>query len=115
MNIQDIPLNSVHTTNFPEILTQLGISLVVSTYQAGKLIVLRADNNSINTHFRTFDRPMGLAVDREKLAIGTAYQIIELRNVPAVAAKLEPVGKHDACYLPRRLHITGDIDIHEMA
>ncbi|OCR02463.1 TIGR03032 family protein [Oscillatoriales cyanobacterium USR001] len=115
MNTQDIPLNSVHTTNFPDILTQLGISLVVSTYQAGKLIVLRADNNTINTHFRTFDRPMGLAVDREKLAIGTAYQIIELRNVPAVAPKLEPLGKHDACYLPRRTHITGDIDIHEMA
>ena len=115
MNTQDIPLNSVHTTNFPEILNQLGISLVVSTYQAGKLIVLRADNNTINTHFRTFDRPMGLAVDREKLAIGTAYQIIELRNVPAVAQKLEPLGKHDACYLPRRTHITGDIDIHEMA
>ncbi|MDF0555340.1 TIGR03032 family protein [Kamptonema sp. UHCC 0994] len=115
MNTQDIPLTSVHTTNFPNILTQLGISLVVSTYQAGKLIVLRADNNSINTHFRTFDRPMGLAVDREKLALGTAYQIIELRNVPAVAPKLEPLGKHDACYLPRRTHITGDIDIHEMA
>ena len=115
MNTQDIPLNSVHTTNFPDILTQLGISLVVSTYQAGKLIVLRADNHSINTHFRTFDRPMGLAVDQEKLAIGTAYQIIELRNVPALAPKLEPLGKHDACYLPRRIHITGDIDIHEMA
>ncbi|WP_373535648.1 TIGR03032 family protein [Microcoleus sp.] len=115
MNTQDIPLNSVHTTNFPDILTQLGISLVVSTYQAGKLIVLRADNNTINTHFRTFDRPMGLAVDREKLALGTAYQIIELRNVPAVAPKLEPLGKHDACYIPRRTHITGDIDIHEMA
>jgi uncharacterized protein (TIGR03032 family) len=115
MNTEHIPLTSVHTTNFPSILTQLGISLVVSTYQAGKLIVLRADNNTINTHFRSFDRPMGLAVDREKLAIGTAYQIIELRNIPAGAQKLEPLGKHDACYLPRRTHITGDIDIHEMA
>ncbi|MEG4806376.1 TIGR03032 family protein [Microcoleus sp. F8-D3] len=115
MNTQNISLSSVHTNNFPNILTQLGISLVVSTYQAGKLIVLRADNNTVNTHFRSFDRPMGLAVDREKLAIGTAYQIIELRNVPAVAPKLEPLGKHDACYLPRRTHITGDIDIHEMA
>lgn len=115
MNTQNISLTSVHTTNFPNILTKLGISLVISTYQAGQLIVLRADNNTINTHFRSFDRPMGLAVDREKLALGTAYQIIELRNVPAVAPKLEPLGKHDACYLPRRTHITGDIDIHEMA
>lgn len=115
MNPQDIPLRSIHTTNFPDLLSQLGISLVVSTYQAGKLIVLRADGDKINTHFRVFDRPMGIAANREKLAIGTAYQIWELRNVPTVAEKLEPVGKHDACYLPRRTHITGDIDIHEMA
>ena len=35
--------------------------------------------------------------------------------MPAVAPKLDPPGKHDACYLPRRIHVTGDIDIHEMA
>ena len=23
--------------------------------------------------------------------------------------------QHDACYLPRQIHVTGDIDIHEMA
>jgi uncharacterized protein (TIGR03032 family) len=31
-----------------------------------------------------------------------------------VAHKLKPAGKHDACYLPRKCHITGDIDVHEM-
>lgn len=112
---ENAPLRSIHTTNFPQILTQLGISLVVSTYQAGKLIVLRAEEGKINTHFRVFKKPMGLAAERGRLAIGTAYQIWELRNVPAVAQKLEPVGKHDACYLPRNSQITGDIDIHEMA
>lgn len=109
------PLRSVHTTNFPAILQQLGISLVVSTYQAGKVILVRPDGESLNTHFRLFNRPMGLAGDREKLAIGTAFQIIDLRNVPDTAARLDPPGKHDACYLPRNIHITGDIDIHEMA
>ncbi len=32
------PLRSVHTTNFPALLDQLGISLLVTTYQAGKLV-----------------------------------------------------------------------------
>lgn len=108
-------LRSIHTTNFPDILTQLGISLVVSTYQAGKLIIVRPNNGVINTHFRVFKKPMGLAADRARLAIGTHCQVLELRNVPAVAQKLEPPGKHDACYLPRNSHTTGDIDIHEMA
>lgn len=109
------PLRSVHTTNFPDILKQLGISLVISTYQAGKLILVRAEGNTLNTHFRIFKKPMGLAGDREKLAIGSEVQIWEFRNTPAVAQKLDPPGTHDACYLPRRTHITGDIDIHEMA
>ncbi|MGF1481488.1 MAG: TIGR03032 family protein [Cyanophyceae cyanobacterium] len=109
------PLRSVHTTNFPFLLDHLDISLVVSTYQAGKLIVLRSDGSVINTHFRTFNKPMGLAVSREKIALGTAYQIWELRNVPAVAQRIDPPGKHDACYLPHKIHTTGDIDIHEMA
>jgi uncharacterized protein (TIGR03032 family) len=110
-----LPLRSVHTNTFPPILNQLGISLVVSTYQAGKLIVLRADGEVINTHFKVFNKPMGLAADQHKLALGTAYQVWELRNQPAVTQRLQPPDQHDACYLPRQIYITGDIDIHEMA
>lgn len=115
MQSNDKPLRSVHTANFPEILTRLELSLVVSTYQAGKVIVIRSDGDVVNTHFRVFQKPMGLAVNKSRLAIGTAYQVLELRNVPAAAQKLETLGKHDACYLPRKSHFTGDIDIHEMA
>src|SRR5882757_8714291 len=84
------PLRSVHTTNFPAILEHLGSSLLVTTYQAGKLVVVRSDGGVINTHFRAFNNPMGLAVVRGRLAIGTAGDIWEFRNVPAVCAKLEP-------------------------
>jgi uncharacterized protein (TIGR03032 family) len=109
------PLRSVHTTNFPAILEHLGSSLLVTTYQAGKLVVLRSDGGVLNTHFRAFNKPMGMAVGRGRLAIGTAVDVWEFRNVPAVTAKLEPAGKHDACYLPRSAHVTGDVQIHEMA
>src|SRR5918999_2585718 len=108
-------LRSVHTANLPALFEQLHISLVVSTYQAGKVIVVRNDGGMLNTHFRTFGKPMGIAADRSRLTIGGTNTVWYYRNVPAVAAKLEPLGKHDACYLPRRIHVTGDIDIHEMA
>src|SRR5262245_36544565 len=94
------PLRSVHTTNFPAILAEVGSSLAVTTYPAGKLVVVRSDGGVINTHFRAFHKPMGLAVGRGRLAIGTAVDVWEFRNVPAVAAKRNPPGKHDACYLP---------------
>ena len=34
-------LRSVHTSNFPGLLGRLGVSLMVTTYQAGKLVVVR--------------------------------------------------------------------------
>jgi len=114
---QPDPLRSVYTSSFGDILKQTGVSLVVSTYQAGKVILIRYDpeTGTVNTHFRTFNKPMGIAVDKTRLAVGGTNTVWYYRNMPAVARKLEPEGKHDAAYLPRRIHVTGDIDIHEMA
>jgi uncharacterized protein (TIGR03032 family) len=111
------PLRSVHTSNFPEILRRLGASLMVTTYQAGKLVIVRDQGTSLNTHFRAFQNPMGLALtpNGARLAIGTAAQVWEFRDVPAVADRLDPPRQHDACYLPRSSHFTGNVQIHEMA
>ena len=111
------PLRSVYTNSLGEILKQTGISLAVSTYQAGKVILVRydSDTETVNTHFRAFAKPMGIAADAARLAIGGTNTVWYYRNMPAVARKLEPADKHDAAYLPRRVHVTGDIDIHEMA
>jgi uncharacterized protein (TIGR03032 family) len=109
------PLASVHTTSLPAMLQRLGVTLAVTTYQAGKLILVRADGEKANTHFRTFQQPMGLAIHNRRLAIGTLTRIWEYVNQPAVAPKAEPAEKHDACFLPRSMHVTGNIAIHEMA
>ena len=108
------PLRSVHTKTFCGILTELACSLVVTTYQAGRLMLLRSEGNSLNTHFRRFPRPMGLAVHAGRVAVGAGREVVELYNMRAVTEKLDPADRHDACYLPRHSHITGDIDIHEM-
>jgi uncharacterized protein (TIGR03032 family) len=111
----DAPLRSIHTDNCSAILQELGVSLLVTTYQAGKLVVLRPDGDRLNTHFRGFNKPMGLAVNGDRLAIGTSVEIWEYHNAPAVARQLEPAGTHDACFLSRSSVCTGDIQIHEMA
>jgi uncharacterized protein (TIGR03032 family) len=97
------------------LLEKLGVSLLVTTYQAGKLFVVRNDNGVINTHFRTFPMPMGLAVTGGRLALGTKLHVWEFRDQPDVGRKLEPAGRHDACFLPRAGHVTGDIRVHEIA
>jgi uncharacterized protein (TIGR03032 family) len=96
-------------------MAQLGASLLVTTYQAGKLVVIRADGNHLNTHFRAFPSPMGLALAGDRLALGTHRYVWEFHNVPAAARKLPPLGRHDACFLPRSCHVTGNVQVHEMA
>jgi uncharacterized protein (TIGR03032 family) len=110
-----VPFHYVQTDTFVEILRQLGVSLWITTYQANKLLVVRAERNGLSTLVRTFERPMGLAVDARRLALGTRNQVWTFRNAPDIAPRVEPVGHHDACYLPRTSHVTGDIAIHEMA
>jgi uncharacterized protein (TIGR03032 family) len=109
------PLRAVHTTNFSAILRQLGASLLVTTYQAGKLVLVRDEGDHLNAHFRAFQAPMGMALSGDRLAIGSKIQVWEFVDVPAVTSRLDAPGRHDACFLPRASHVTGDIQIHEMA
>jgi uncharacterized protein (TIGR03032 family) len=112
---QDPPaLPSVHTTSLVEVFRQLGLSVALSTYQAGKLVLVRADGDTVNTHFRNFSQPMGLAYDRGWLSVGTKTGVQEFRNQPAATARLNPPGKYDALFLPRAAHTTGNIAVHEL-
>ena len=105
----------LYSQNLPSLIEGLGVSLLVTTYQAGKLLVFRVRDGQITMLVRTFDRAMGLAVDASRMAIGTGFQTWLLRNSPDVAAKMKPQGTYDACYIPRSSHVTGGIDVHEMA
>ena len=103
------------TESFPAVLNELRASLLVSTYQANKLLAVRASGDVVSTLVRTFDKPMGLAVDHRRLAIGTRNAVWFLRNASDIAPRIEPPGQHDACFVPRSSHVTGDIGIHEIA
>lgn len=107
-------LHSQHTSTFPELLNQAKASLVVSTYQAGKLILLRSNGESLNTHFVSLPKPMGVAFDKGRLSVGSGAHVIDYFNMENVGPKVEPINTHDSAFLPRRTHVTGDIDIHEM-
>ena len=79
------PLRAAHTPNFPQLLRHLGASLLVTTYQAGKLVMVRDEGDHLNTHYRSFPSPMGLALadGGSKLALGTTVQVWEFRDVPS--------------------------------
>ena len=109
------PLRSVHTASMASLLQELGSSMLVSTYQSGRVIVVRPDGDRVNTHFRSFLSPMGMAQSGDLLALGTKQGVWVYQDQPAVGERLEPKGRHDACYMPRTHHITGDVRIHDVA
>ena len=104
-----------HSRNFPAVLEHLGISLLVSTYQAGKLFVIGARHGELALSFHNFEKAMGIAVRYDRIALGTRNQVWWLRGAPDIAPQLEPAGRYDGCFLARSSHFTGDIHGHELA
>ena len=118
----DNALSSVHTDSVRELLRKASSSILMSTYQSGKLITMRTmvdaatGSESLNTHFTAMPKPMGIAVRQDgRLTVGTRDEVWTYRNQPQVARKIEPPGSYSAAFVLRGRHHTGDIAIHEMA
>ena len=108
------PFQNKHTTTFVDIIKEIKSSLIVTTYKSGHSLMIRADENGLNTAIRQFNRPMGVAIGGSRLAIGTGTTIETYTNQPRMTNLLEPKGKHDAVFAPRSSVQTGDVAIHEM-
>src|SRR6478609_7849383 len=74
-----VEFHYTQTDSFVALLQELGASLLVTTYQANKLLAVRATDNGLSTLVRTFDRPMGLAAASDRFALGCREQIWEFR------------------------------------
>jgi uncharacterized protein (TIGR03032 family) len=113
-----LPLREVrheYTHTLPGLLSQLGVSLLVSTYQAGKVVAVGVAGGELTLSFHNFERAMGLAVRPDGIAVGARAQVWFLQSAPDLAPQVEPPGRHDACYLTRRSHFTGEVQAHELA
>jgi uncharacterized protein (TIGR03032 family) len=103
------------TASMPDLLSQINGSLLISTYQSGRVILARAEaGGGLNTHLRHMQMPMGMAVTDELISIGTKHSVVTWRNHPQYAERLEPSGTHDGAFLPLFSHVTGDIRIHDL-
>jgi uncharacterized protein (TIGR03032 family) len=104
-----------YTHSLPPLLTQLGGSLLVSTYQAGKVVAVGVAQGELTLSYHNFERAMGLAVKPDGIAVGARAQVWCLRRAPDLAGQIAPAGRHDACFLTRSSHFTGEVQAHELA
>ncbi len=91
-----------------------GLSLALTSYQTGQLILLGAlPDGRLSMHERNFVRAMGLHATPQRLHLATIAQIWRLENVLRPGQKANQV--FDRLYVPRTAETTGDIDAHEIA
>ena len=116
MNNQPKPFDCEYSVQFSELLHKLGISLAISTYQAGKVIIVSAINEDKLIQLpRTFDNPMGMAVTKNGLAIATKNELVVLRNSAELAQSYpQKPGVYDTLYIPSATYYTGYISMHDM-
>lgn len=108
-------LDCIYSASFPQLLETLNISLFLSAYQAGKLIVARANQGQLTTIARHGDRVMGIAVTPDQLAVGTRREVCTWKNVPQLTRHCDAIAHCDACFVPHSPIMTGDLGVRELA
>jgi uncharacterized protein (TIGR03032 family) len=99
-----------------KLLAELKISLAVSTYQAGKVIFISsADGKTITQTPISFNKPMGIALMDNKMAVATINEIQVFSNSKNLAENFPfSQNKFDALYLPRATYYCGETDLHDL-
>lgn len=112
------PFSCSYSSNVAELLTRLNCSLAISTYQAGKLIFISPkDEEHLIQLPRTFNKPMGIALDVERGKLGLACKTsVEIFQNSKDLADYYPKGpgKYDGLFMPRLSYNTAAIDIHDL-
>lgn len=94
-------------------LARHNISIAITSYQSGLLyFVGRNAEGGINIHQAGMPKPMGLCLDGATgLTMTAGYQIMRFENVLEADQRINDT--FDACYVPRRVHVTGALDAHD--
>lgn len=107
------PLQVVASHGFPDWLSDQRISLALTTYQIGKLLLIGTKNSErLSVFERTFNRAMGLWSNGQTMWLASAFQLWRLENTLGPG---EVVDKYDRLYVPTVGYTTGDIGVHDVA
>src|SRR5262245_24863260 len=79
-----------YTHSLPPLLSQLGVSLLVSTYQAGKVVAIGVAGGELTLSYHNFERAMGMAVKPDAIAVAARAQVWLLQAAHDLAARVEP-------------------------
>lgn len=85
----ELDFSCQYSDNLPAFFKQLNISVAFTSYQAGRLMLLRSDGKSLDVNFKSFSRPMGLAVTEQGLTLGIFTQIMQFQREDGLLDKIK--------------------------
>jgi uncharacterized protein (TIGR03032 family) len=90
------------------------IALALSSYQSGKFYLLGQNvDGGLLVDERFFRKAMGICVPaKDTLLLATLFQIVRFKNVLEPDQRIN--GVFDACYVPREIFVTGELDLHDV-
>lgn len=104
-----------YSEHLPDLLKKLDCVLVLSTYQAGKVIFLVSNGEKIFQMPRHFKKPMGITSKDDYLAVASLNEVDVFSDNPRMAKNYpRRRGFYKSMYLPRAKYYTGELDIHDI-
>ncbi|WP_083261283.1 TIGR03032 family protein [Crocinitomix algicola] len=115
-NLEYSKLQIEFTPSIAEILFDLDITILISTYQAGRVIALGSQDGAKLTQIPfVYKKPMGIAIQDEKLAIATLDEVHFLSSKGDIhKSKKSNEQNFDRFYVHRSTYNTNRLDIHDI-
>ena len=105
----------VHSSELYELFRQGRFSLIISTYQAQRILVMTPGQEKLSMLMRLFERPTGIAYDGSRLALCSKRQIWFFEQTLGARSPTGDALPNDVVLTPRMSYVTGDVLAHEAA
>jgi uncharacterized protein (TIGR03032 family) len=107
------PFHLNFTPGFQDWLGRHDVGLAFSTYAAGKVVMVgRGRGTGFAVSERTFDMAMAIATTEDGFMLSMRHQVWRFANSLVPGQIYEG---WDRLYLPRECHVTGAVDVHDLA
>jgi uncharacterized protein (TIGR03032 family) len=106
-----------YTKNLPEFIHENSFSILITTYQAGKLIVIGSSNGEeLYQTPVSLKKPMGIALKDNKMAIACFDELRFFSSNENIHEVINHSveGNYDIGFAQRATYFTGNLDIHDI-
>jgi hypothetical protein len=113
--LQSVDVGFEYSQTLASLLEGLELSVLLSTYQAGRVVSVSSYQGQLRLGFSHFDQAMGLCRTASVIALGTRDAIWSLPAHREIAPHIKPEGDHVMAFLVRSCHHSGLLMNHDFA